>query len=145
MKKDYFVNKLYCEFTIVSDEIEPEEISHILGISPDRFFVKGETSLSRNSGSVIKKPHNLWSISSSAIISEEVNISSHLEHLKLKLIKKIKVLKRLKSDVKYELSFWVWLETDNSGIGLDISEQEMLFLTECSNRVHFSFITNDEI
>ncbi len=145
MKRDYFINKSYVNFKVISKEISPDEISIKLGISPDKSFLKGETSVSKHSGSVITKIHNLWSISSKTIISEEESISPHLKYLKSRLEGKSEVLKELKDDTRFELSFWVWIETDNAGIGLDLSEEEMSFLTDCSNRVHFSFLTNDEI
>ncbi len=145
MERDYFLNKSYCQFGITSDIVSPDHISQKLGLLPDRSFKKGETSISKHSGSIITKPHNLWSISSKTIISEEESISPHLKYLKSRLEGKSEVLKKLKDDTKFELSFWVWIETDNAGIGLDLSEEEMSFLTDCSNRVHFSFLTNDEI
>lgn len=145
MQSDNFIYKSFCEFTITSGCVTPEELSEMLGISPSRFFKKGDKSVSKHSGSLITKPYNLWAISSKTLLSEEESISPHLEYLRSKLEDKMEVLKTLKDDQNLELTFTVWIETDNSGTGIDLTEQEISFLADCSNRVHFSFLTNDEI
>lgn len=145
MKSDNFIYKSFCEFTISSGSVTPEELSQMLGISPSRSFKKGDTSISEHSGSLITKPYNLWAIGSKTLLSEEESISPHLEYLRSKLEDKMETLKGLKDDPNLKLIFTVWIETDNSGTGIDLTEQEMSFLADCSNRVHFSFLTNDEI
>ncbi|UGU17904.1 DUF4279 domain-containing protein [Sinomicrobium kalidii] len=145
MQSDNFISKSYCEFTITSDSVTPEELTEMLRILPSHLFKKGDKSVSKHSGSLITKPYNLWAISSKTLLSEEESISPHLEYLRSQLENKMEVLKNLKDDQNLELTFTVWIETDNSGIGLDLTEQEMSFLAGYSNRVHFSFLTNDEI
>ncbi|MEM6737165.1 MAG: DUF4279 domain-containing protein [Bacteroidota bacterium] len=145
MQRDYFLNKAYCQFGIVSNTISPNNISQKLGLFPDKSFNKGEESVSRHSGSILTKPHNLWAINSSTLVSEKENFSPHIKHLQSVLEAKIQILKDLKKDSEYELIFSFWIETDNAGIGIDLSEEEVSFINSCSNRVHFSLLTTDEI
>jgi len=139
--RDYFIYKTYISFAIVSKEVDPEIITSELNLAPKRSFKKGEQSVSRRSGSVITKLHGLWEIESNTTESEEETISHHLEYLKSILLPKIDILKRYKDDPRFELSFWVWVETDNAGIGFDMDANDFAFISQIANRVHFSIMT----
>jgi hypothetical protein len=142
MGKGNFIYKTHCELAIVSNEKSLDLVTKELDISPDRFFKKGEQTISKNSGSIITKPHNLWAIRSKLISSIEESISPHIKYLQSILLSKLQVLKKYKNDPAIEVCFWIWVETDNAGIGFDLSDTEMGFINDISNKVHFSIMTN---
>lgn len=141
MERDNFIYKTHCELAIVSDKISPDFITEELNIVPEISFKKGDQTVSKHSGSIITKPHNAWALKSKSSELEDETISHHIEHFKSTLISKIEVLKKYKEDARFEVTFWIWIETDNAGIGLDLSENEIAFLNSFSNRVHFSLLT----
>ena len=145
MENDYFSNKLYCEFAIVSDTIAPDQLTAELGISPHRYFCKGDTYKSKHSGSLITRIHNLWAVSSEKTISEEQDIKPHILQLKSLLKECVAKLKELRHNDSLELSLWFWFETEDAGIGIDILEPEMSFIHDITNRLHFSVIAGTEI
>lgn len=145
MKGDSFIYKIHCELGIVSNIISPDYITDELDVVPTRSFRKGEQSFSKHSGSIITKPHNLWAFKSESTELEEENISYHIDYFRQIFSSKIDVLKRYKEEVCFEVNFWVYVETDNAGIGLDLNEEELDFLNMISNRIHFSVICNNEI
>ncbi len=145
MEKDYFSNKIYCEFAIVSDTISPEQLTKQLSVNPHRTFSKGDTYKSKHSGSLITRPHNLWAVSSKATISEEQDITPHVLRLKSHLECSIDKLKELKKDDDVELTLWLWFETEDAGIGIDILEPELSFINSITNRIHFSVVADTEI
>lgn len=145
MTEDSFKYKSQCEIAITSEEVIPETITDKLNITPDRYFYKGEKSVSKHSGSIITKPHNLWAIKSKTVISEEETIRQHIEYFKTILSPRGHVLNSFKNDSRFEISFWIWVETDNAGIGFELSEDEIQFLSSICNRIHFSVITNENI
>ena len=144
MERDNFIYKTHCELAIVSHEVSPNLITEELNIVPERTFKKGEQSVSKHSGSIITKPHNLWALKSKSSELEEENISHHIEYFKSAFLSKMGILKKYKEDTQFEVTFWIWIETDNAGIGLDLNEIEIAFLNSISNRVHFSLLTKAE-
>jgi hypothetical protein len=141
MGKDSFIYNSHCELVIVSHEISLDFITEELSIEPQRTFRKGEQTVSKHSGSIITKPHNLWAIKSKISELEEETIKHHIEYFKSIFLEKIEVLKNYKEDYRLELTFWIWVETDNAGIGFDLDEMEIDFINSISNKVHFSLIT----
>ena len=145
MEKDCFLNRVYCELVIVSDTLNPDQLTNELGVSPSRSFYKGDTHQSRHSGSLITRTHNLWAVSSIKTLSEEQDIKAHILQLKSILEGCVYALKELKSNDNVELTLWIWFETEDSGIGIDILEPEISFIHEIANRLHFSVIADVEI
>ena len=142
MNDNYFVYKTYCELIIVSDEFSPSSITKELEVAPTRFFLKGDQTMSKTSGSLITKPHNLWAFKLSTTYLREETIGHHISHLKSTFLKKIDLLRKYKENPNYEVSLWIWIETDNAGIGLDMNSEDLAFINCISNEVHMSFISN---
>lgn len=142
MEKNYFSNRVYCEFAIVSDTIAPDQLTLELGISPHRSFCKGDTYRSKHSGSLITRPHNLWAVSSEKTISEEQDIKPHILQLKSLLKGCLDKLKELKNNDSVELTLWLWFETEDAGIGIDILEPEISFIHDIANRLNFSVVAD---
>jgi len=141
MERDNFIYTTHCELTIVSHEISPDFITEELNIIPERMFRKGDQSVSKHSGSIITKPHNLWALKSKTTELEEETISHHIEYFKSVFLSKIGILKKYKEDTRFEITFWIWIETDNSGIGFDLNEIEIAFINRICNRIHFSLLS----
>ena len=141
MEKDYFIYKTSIDFIITSPDIDLDTISGELGILPDRSFRKGDLVTSKHSPRVGREPYSLWALKSEPSELEEETIGHHIEFLKSTLLPKIDILKRYKEDDRFSVSFWIWIETDDSGIGLELNESEMSFLNSISNWVHFSLLT----
>jgi hypothetical protein len=145
MNTDFFTFKTHIEFSITSEIIELNQFIQDLG-TPDRCLKKGEISISKHSGSIVTQRCNLWAVKSPD--TEQQNddtIHHHFEHLKSILLPKIDILKKYKNDVSCETSFWVWVETDDAGIGVNLQENELQFLYNLANFVHFSLICTNEI
>jgi hypothetical protein len=136
-----FIYTTQCELAIISDEFDPDLITQELNIEPSRSFKKDDQSVSKHSGSIITKPHNLWALKSKSFESEEETIKPHIDYLRSVLQPKLDVLKRYKGDSRFAVSIWIWLETNNSGIGLELDEDQLDFLGAISNSIHFSLIT----
>lgn len=143
MENDYFTYKSHCELTIVSDEISPESITEELGVLPTRAFKKGDQSVSKHSGSIVSKPYNLWALISNVYTSKEEDISCHMDFFKSVLSEKLNILEKYKCGPLYEVTFSIWVETDNAGIGLDLDEKQMAFLSSISNRTRWVFIAKN--
>ena len=140
-----FLFKTRCELIIVSNEVDVNFITKKLDLSPNRFFNKGDQTISKYSGSVITKPHNLWAIKSEFSVSENETISHHIDFFKPILIPKMSILEQFKKDPLIEVTFWIWIETDNGGIGLDIEKDELAFLNAVADTVHISLLCKNEI
>jgi len=136
-----FIYKSYCELVIISNEVSPETISEELDIPFSRGFRKGDQNVSKHSGSVTVKPHNLWALKSDGHESDEETISCHINFFKLILDGKLNILQRFKNDVRYDISFFVWIETDNSGIGLSLDEDQITFINSFSNEIRLILLT----
>jgi hypothetical protein len=145
MDNNCFINKSHCQLGITSQEVDSKTISKLLNIEPSSAYSKGDTFTSKHTGAVGKRFQNLWSIKSETIISEKEDLSPHILYFKTLLENKMDILSEIKSSPLYELSFWIWIETENAGIGIDISNIELSFINSISNRVHFSIITNSKI
>ena len=44
-------------------------------------------------------------------------------------------------DNRFNITFNIWIETDNSGIGFDLDGDQIFFLYHISNQIRFSFLT----
>ena len=132
--------KSYCELVITSDTVVPNTITDITGVKPNRSFRKGDSFTSKRSGSEGIRRHNLWAVKSKEITTEEDDILMHIDYFKKVFEDKIEGIKKLKEEPHTELSFWVWIESKEVGVGLDIPESELNFINSICSRLHFSFL-----
>ena len=144
MDKNYFFYKSHCELGITSQEVDPKTITRLLDIEPFSAYSKGEIFSSKPTGFVAKRFQNLWAMKSETIISEKEDLTPHILHFKSILCNKLDLLHKFKNDPRYDISFWIWVETDNAGIGIDLTCDELAFINSIANRVHFSIITNQD-
>jgi hypothetical protein len=136
MKRNAFLFETQINFAIASDDatIDPQSITELLQLSPNRVHKKGDTWTSKHSGSLCTKPRTVWAIDSESTIREDESISHHIEYFKSILLRKADILKKYKEDGRYELSFWVTIKTNYGGAGIDLAEEELNFFNEFSNR-----------
>lgn len=142
MERDVALFKTQVSFTICSDDIyiDPASITDTLLLTPSRAHRKGDTWISKHSGSLCTHAHTVWSIESEWTTFEDDSVSHHIKYLKNLLLPKAEIVKRYKEDNRYDVSFWIWIETDDTGIGLELTDDELRFLNEFSNWVHFSLL-----
>lgn len=139
-----YTYKIYCEFIIVSNNITSDEITKLTQIRPSRTYAKGEKFHSEKSGTEGRRIQNLWAVKSDTILSEEDNISSHFMYFKMLFNNCIEIMKQLKNDSETEISFWIWIESNAAGVGIDILETDLIFINEISNRMHLSLFANED-
>jgi|WetSurMetagenome_2_1015567.scaffolds.fasta_scaffold471864_1 hypothetical protein len=141
--KDIFLNKFYCEYIIISHDVDPEFITNEIGIIPSRKYSKGEIFRTKSSGTIGNRLHNLWAVKSETVVTDKEEISSHIQYFKSLFSINIDTLRKYKSNEYFEITFWVWIETENAGVSIDLSDSEISFINEISNGIHFSIITNN--
>jgi hypothetical protein len=145
MVQNFFLTKSYFEIIITSDDITADNITQELNIKPSRYFLKNDTVSSKHSNRTKKREYNLWAVNTKLITSEKENFSSHIVELKKLFKEKIDVLKMYKSHPRIKICCWIWIETENSGIGIELSSDEILFLNKISNSIHISLLTNQNL
>ena len=138
--KEFFLNRSYCELVITSQMVEPHIISQELGILSSRQQVKREEFSSKHSGTKGRRFQNLWAIRSEEVISEEEDISPHITFFKSILDSQIHTLKSYKSDDRFVVTFQIWIESENGGIGIELSEAETYFLNQISSSIRFTLL-----
>lgn len=145
MGNENFIYKSYCELIINSEVLDPNEITGESGIQPNRSFRKGDKLVSKYSTRTGEKKNNLWALKTEENVGEKESISLHIKELQSVLENKDDVIISYKEDIGIEVCIWIWIETDNAGIGLDLNEEEQTFLSKISNRIHISVICKKEI
>jgi hypothetical protein len=140
MGEDSFTYKTKCELMITSGSFTPEAITALLDISPSRAFKKGGRNVSKHSGAMIIKQYNLWALTSPEVHSFTESIDIHIAFFMDLLDNKQNIIEEIKNSEDFDVSFYIWIETDNAGIGLDINGEHLQFVSSISNRVHFTLL-----
>ena len=147
MERDYFIFKTQVSFGIFSDEeVDPASISEELQLKPNRSCKKGDTYIGKKTGNIYgTSPRTVWAIDTEWTYHEEETISHHIEYFKSILLPKIDIIKKYKEDKCFDVNFWIFIDSECAGIGLDLKEEELKFFHSLSNWVHFSLICKNEI
>ncbi len=145
MEQEYFSNKISSEFIIITHDTNCHMITNELGIEPTRFFNKGDEFTSKHSSRVGNKPYGLWAKRSESVISEEIDVSSHIKYFKKLLENKIEIIEKFKKHYQFETVFAIDIETEDAGIGIDLNDAELSFINKISTRYSCSFITKGSI
>lgn len=145
MERDYFLNKVSCKFAVITYDADYQIVTKELNIEPTRFFNKGEEITSKHSPRTGFKPYGLWEIRSGPVIIEELDVSTHINHFQELLSDKIQIIEKLKNHYHFECVFAIAIETEDAGAGFDLSEQELLFITQVSSRYSCTFICKETI
>jgi hypothetical protein len=141
IKKEFFMNKISCEFAIITHDSDCHLVTKELSIEPKRFFNKGEKFNSKHSTRVGFRPYGLWAIQSESVISEELDLTIHIDFFQELLGGKIEEIERLKNHFHFECVFAITIETEDSGMGIDLSEAELSFISSIASRFSISFIS----
>jgi len=141
MDNDYsYKYKIYCELIITSKNITPTEISEKTNLESYRAYTVGDIIKSKHSGTEGKRATNLWAIKSDTTVTEVEDVTTHINYFRSKFVNKTDIFKQLKKDEGNEISFWIWIEADEVGVGIEIPEKDLMFINEISNRLHFTFL-----
>lgn len=133
-----FSYKIHCELIITSEFLTPIQITKSINIEPTRSYTKGDVFQSKNSGSVGDRTRNLWALKSDTQLTNDDNISPHIQFFINLFADKTVILKEIRRSEGNDASFWVWIECNELGIGTEISNDELSFLSEIVNRVHLT-------
>lgn len=144
MEKDYSLFRTHIEFIIYSDAIHPDVITRELNISI-RIYQKNELSATRHLRPEIEKTSNAWALKTKRTDLEEETISHHIDYLKSILLPKIELIRKYKEDKRFDVLVYICVESELSGIGFDLSDDELAFLKNISNHIRFSVITWDSL
>ena len=145
MNQDDFVYKIHCELSITSESVSSVEITNELNIVPQRQFNKGDEFTSKHTQRIGKRLQHLWAVKSKSTLSNDESVSAHIEYIGSLIKGKEEILRKYKKESGIEVSVWIWIKTDNAGIGFELSEKELFFLNDIANRIHFSVLTNTSI
>jgi len=97
-------------------------------------------SVSSHSGSLITKPSHLWAVASPKLESPNEDIDKHLDYLRARVERRRSAFVALKDDPHSEVTLWIWLETDDGGAGLELTDSQAQFWGSICNRIHFSVV-----
>lgn len=141
--------KFCTELAITSEVVSVEDITDLLGITPHRFFRKGDLTRSKYTTRVGVKPYHLWAFSSKTYISRipvaaSPDINGTLAEIRSILSGKESVLHGLIKDSRFHVGLWIWVETDGPVIHVDIQNENIRLLGLTSN-VHFTLLFGSEI
>lgn len=129
-----------CKLGITSKEITVEEITEQLGIYPHRCYRKGDVFYSKTTGRNGKKIYNLWEVCSKSICLDSPDINVSLDELRGIFKEKYDILQNFKKDTRCDVSIWIWIETNELAMELNIKETNLCFL-DLVNWMHLSFIS----
>jgi len=141
----FFLVKSHCELAITSQKIDAETMKSGLNVEPFCAYSKGDPFFIKVTGHVANRFQSLWAVRSETIVSENEDITPHLLYFRSLLDSKMDQLSIFICDPLCDVSFWIWIETEDAGIGIDLSEDDLAFIKSISNRVHLSIIANRKI
>lgn len=141
---DEFLTEISCEFIITSTQLAHEQITSLLNIQPTRAFDQGETSVSKHSGSIITRPHTLWAFKTEVLRSEWIDssMSKHLTLLASIFEPKQSLLEELKDRFECERCLFIWINTEEGGLGIDIRSSDLSIINSLVDSWHFTVIPN---
>ena len=144
-ERDMFLTEIVCEFAVITHAMDCHTVTRELGIEPTRYFNKGDKVTSQFSPTIGFRHHGLWAITLRPVTSDTPDLSSYLTYFQDLLAEKIDVIKKLKSQYKFECVFSIDIDTEDGGFGFDLSEIELSFITDIASRFSCSMMAVDKI
>jgi hypothetical protein len=145
MEQGYDYVKTQIGFGIATDhDIDPQSITDALQLTPSRTKKRGDIRISKHDGREFIEARTVWAIDSEWTVHEAETVSHHVEYFKKILTPKLEIIRKYKEDDRFDVSFWIWIETNDNGIGFYLNENELAFLNEYSNWIHFSLLPESE-
>jgi hypothetical protein len=145
MEKDFFLNKIWCEFVILTQEVNNQVVTDGLNIKPNRCYNKGDKFISNHTNVTLSRPHGLWAIKSEIVISKEQNLTVHFKYFEKILGNKIDELDALKSKYGFEFVIYISIQTEDAGAGFDLLNPEISFIIKLIDRITCFFVSKDSI
>jgi hypothetical protein len=145
MERKKFMNKVSCEFAVITHDLDCQIVTKKLCIEPDRYFNKGDNFTSKYSSRADSYPYGLWAIGSQPVISEELNVSNHVKYFQELLEGKIEVIEGFKKNYQFECVFSVAIETEDTGTRFYLNGLELSFIAKISSRYGCTFIAKESI
>lgn len=134
-------NYINCEFQVFTGEKNTNLVSKILGIQPTRQFNVGDVrAISSSSGKVGFATHGLWVLNSLSYVDSSHSIDKHIDALIQQIQPQIGSFLNLKNQYGFKFTFWIWMETDDAGIGDQISIENILAIGHLGADMRFSII-----
>jgi Domain of unknown function (DUF4279) len=143
MEREKFMNKVRCEFAVITHDLDCKIITKELSLEPDRYFNKGDKFTSKYSSRVGSYPYGLWAIGSQPVISDELNVSDHIKYFQELLEGKIEVIEGFKKNYQFECVFSVDIKTEDTGTRFDLNELELSFIARIASRYGCAFINKE--
>lgn len=145
MEKEFFLNKVSCEFVVITYDEDCAIVTKELGIEPNRFFNKGDKFTSKHTSRIGYKPYGLWAIQSGLAASEDLNISAQIQYFQELFKDKVEIIEKLRNSYHFESIFSISIETEDAGAGFDLSEFELSFISKIASRYSCTFISKESV
>ena len=120
------INKTVASLRITGEDLDPEEISSMLGQSSDYAQKKGDEIMGRNTGLVRVAKFGMWQLAAPG--SEPGDLDSQISHILGKLTDDLSVWNQLA--VKYDIDIFCGLFMEKENEGLCISPESLASLGE---------------
>ena len=128
---------------IIGPNIDPKEITSVLGVEPSRAFSRGEEYQTKRSG-IRKRPIGHWSVSTEKIVQ-----STSIELHTLKLLEIFEhartALKELQGSEDRRISVVLWWEGHEGHGGFTISSDTFQRLSAVCEDIDFHFIGSESL
>jgi hypothetical protein len=141
--------RVYLDFRIRSDQLNPKEITEHLGINPSRAWAKGEEHLSKRRDPITKEmqqvwlkyPWGMWTISTEGLAIPK-QVEKHILYL-IDLLepRKDKLDRYLLQKTEYSISTYIWWEPFEGHGTYEISSETLLRISALSHYIEFGFIS----
>lgn len=135
MEETYLI-KSFSKFSIISNTVDPDNITKKLGLFPDKFYRKGDSYIHKKNKGI--RFYNLWEISSVPTSIDSEDIYSHFTFIRTRLEDKKEILFKMKQDTTLELIFSLSIETDYADFAFDLLEEDISFYNSIANKISFS-------
>jgi len=115
------LNRSAAALRIMGDDLNPEDITRILGCQPTCKQIKGEELVGRKTGTIRIAKFGMWSLES--ISRQPGNIDAQIQELLGKLSPSIETWNEISS--RFEVDLFCGLFMDRSNEGISISAKSM--------------------
>ena len=127
------LHKSVATLRICGDDLNPDEITHLLGTSPSQAERKGDKIVGRKTGHVRIVKSGMWRLRASDC--EPENLDGQIRELLNKTNRDLSVWQKLSS--RYQIDLFCGLFMSESNEGLSISHQSLAALGERGIEIGF--------
>jgi len=139
--------KIKFTYSVKTFDVDYREVTNELGIVPSRCYNKGDDNIGKCTGKNYPYLWGLWEIEAPIQTNDNCKISNGIKYFKELLNDKFKIITKLKNDYNFECIFYIDIETDMPGAGIDLEEDDMFFIAKISTRYscHITYTANNTI